>query len=56
MKPPKKSGLRDFVEVQRASAFQRAMQAMAADSEVRAECRAIVRDFTNTEHDGLPDD
>jgi hypothetical protein len=56
MKPPKKSGLRDFAEAQHASAFERAMQEMAADPEVRAECRAIVRDFTSTEHDGLPDD
>jgi hypothetical protein len=50
------TALRDFAEAQRASAFERAMQEMAADPEIRAECRAIVRDFTNTERDGLPDD
>jgi hypothetical protein len=50
------TALRDFVEAQRKSAFERAMQEMAADPEIQAECRAIARDFVNTELDGLPDD
>jgi hypothetical protein len=50
------TALRDFVEARRASAFERAMQEMAADPQIQAECRAIARDFANTELDGLPDD
>lgn len=38
------------------NAFERAMREMAADPEVRAECRAIARDFADAEGDGLPDD
>src|ERR1700722_6686592 len=50
------AALRDFVQAQRAKAFERAMQEMAADPEIQAECRAIARDFAHTELDGLPDD
>jgi hypothetical protein len=50
------TALRDFVEAQRANAFERAMQEMATDPEIQAECRAIARDFAHTELDGLPDD
>jgi hypothetical protein len=50
------TALRDFAEAQRANAFERAMQEMAADPEIQAECRAIARDFAHTELDGLPDD
>ncbi len=50
------TALRDFAEAQRANAFERAMQEMAADAEIQAECRAIARDFAHTELDGLPDD
>lgn len=50
------TALRDFVEAQRAKAFEQAMQEMAADPEIQAECRAIARDFVRTELDGLPDD
>jgi metal-responsive CopG/Arc/MetJ family transcriptional regulator len=50
------TALREFVASQRAKAFERAMQKMAADPEIQAECRAIERDFANTELDGLPDD
>jgi hypothetical protein len=50
------TALRDFVEAQRAKAFEQAMQEMAADPEIQAECRAIARDFAHTELDGLPDD
>lgn len=50
------TALRDFAEAQRANAFERAMQEMAADPQIQAECRAIARDFAHTELDGLPDD
>jgi hypothetical protein len=50
------TALRDFADAQRAKAFERAMQEMAADPEIQAECRAIARDFAHTELDGLPDD
>jgi len=50
------TALRDFAEAQRAQAFDRAMQEMAADPEIQAECRAIARDFAQTELDGQPDD
>jgi hypothetical protein len=36
--------------------FEIAMLEMAADPEIQAECRAIEREFTVTESDGLPDD
>ena len=48
--------LRAFAETQRATAFERAMQDMAADPEIQAECKAIGRDFAHTERDGLPND
>ncbi len=48
--------LRDFATAQRARAFERAVEEMAADPEIQAECRAIARDFSHTELDGLPDD
>lgn len=50
------TALRDFAAAQRAQAFERAMQEMASDPEIQAECRAIARDFAHTELDGLPDD
>ena len=50
------TALRDFAEAQRARTFERAMQEMAADPEIQAECRAIARDFAHTGLDGLPDD
>jgi metal-responsive CopG/Arc/MetJ family transcriptional regulator len=50
------TALRDFAEAQRAQKLERAMQEMAADPEIQAECRAIARDFAHTELDGLPDD
>lgn len=50
------TALRDFIQAQRAGAFERSMQEMAADPEIQAECRAIARDFAHTELDGLPDD
>jgi metal-responsive CopG/Arc/MetJ family transcriptional regulator len=50
------TALRDFAEAQRSQALERAMQEMAADPEIQAECRAIARDFAHTELDGLPDD
>jgi len=50
------TALRDFAAAERAKVFERAMQAMAADPEIQAECRAIARDFAHTELDGLPDD
>jgi hypothetical protein len=50
------TALHEFAEAQRAKAFGQAMQEMAADPEVQAECRAIARDFARTELDGLPDD
>jgi metal-responsive CopG/Arc/MetJ family transcriptional regulator len=50
------TALREFAEAQRAKTFERAMQEMAADPEIQAECRAIAHDFAHTETDGLPDD
>jgi hypothetical protein len=50
------TALHEFAEAQRAKTFERAMQEMAADPEIQAECRAIARDFAHTELDGLPDD
>jgi hypothetical protein len=50
------TALREFAASQRAKAFERAMQEMAADPEIQTECRAIARDFAHTELDGLPDD
>jgi hypothetical protein len=50
------TALRDFAEAQRAQAFERGVQEMAADPEIQAECRAIARDFAHTALDGLPDD
>jgi hypothetical protein len=50
------TALHEFVEAQRAKAFERAMEEMASDPEIQAECRAIARDFARTELDGLPDD
>jgi hypothetical protein len=39
-----------------AQQFEFAMQEMAADPEIQAECQAIARDFAVTESDGLLDD
>lgn len=48
--------LQQFAEQRRARAFEEAMGRMAADPAIRAECRAIARDFAITEADGLRDD
>jgi hypothetical protein len=50
------TALRDFAAAERAKAFERATQEMAADPQIQAECRAIARDFAHTALDGLPDD
>jgi hypothetical protein len=36
--------------------FEIAMQEMATDPQIRAECEAISREFAPCESDGLPDD
>jgi hypothetical protein len=41
---------------QRENVFACAMQEMATDVEIQAECRAIAGDFAHSELDGLPDD
>jgi hypothetical protein len=45
-----------FVARRKARAFRQEMAAMAADSAVRAENGAIMREFAIAEGDGLPDD
>ncbi len=50
------TALGDFTEAQRAKAFELAIQGMAADPEIQAECREISRDLAHRELDGLPDD
>jgi len=39
-----------------AKEFEMAMQEMAADPQIQAECEAIARDFATCESDGLPND
>jgi hypothetical protein len=39
-----------------AKEFEIAMQEMAADPQIRAECEAIAREFAPCESDGLPAD
>ncbi len=34
--------------------FETAMQEMAANPQIQAECEAIARDFAGTQSDGLP--
>jgi len=50
-----RAALRHFAETQRANAFERAVQEMAADPRIQAQCRAIARDFAPTELDSSPD-
>lgn len=38
-----------------AKEFEIAIQEMAADPQIQAECEAIAWDFAGTESDGLPD-
>ena len=38
-----------------AKEFERAMQEMATDPQIQAECEAISRDFSQCESDGLLD-
>jgi len=47
------TALREFVEAQRAKAFEREMQEMAADPQIRAECERIAREFAPVASDGL---
>lgn len=47
------TALREYIELHRARAFERAMQEMAADPEIQAECSAINREFAQVESDGL---
>jgi hypothetical protein len=35
--------------------FKIAMQEMAADPEIQAECEAVAREFAEAQSDGLPD-
>ena len=48
--------LQEFAAAQRARAFAREMQEMAADPQIQAECKAIERDFAVAALDGLRDD
>jgi hypothetical protein len=36
--------------------FEQEMQAMACDSDIRAECEAIATEFADSELDGLPEE
>ena len=49
------TALREYIELHRAKAFERAMQEMAADPQIQAECNAINREFAQFESDGLGD-
>ncbi len=46
--------LREYVERRRQAEFRAAMEAMAADPAIRAECAAIDAAFRVAERDGLP--
>jgi hypothetical protein len=50
------TALHAFLEGQRAKAFEAEMQAMAADPQIRAGCKAIEREFAQAASDGLRDD
>lgn len=49
------TALREYVQAHGAAAFERAMQEMAADPQVQAECRAINHEFVQFDSDGLND-
>ena len=49
------TALREYIEFHRTKAFERAMQEMAADPQIQAECHAINREFAQFESDGLED-
>lgn len=48
--------LTEFVKRRKKKAFAQAMEKMAADPAVIAECVSIDRNFLQAETDGLPDD
>jgi hypothetical protein len=48
--------LSEFVANRKKEAFAQAMERMAADPAIIAECAAVNRDFAVAETDGLPDD
>jgi hypothetical protein len=45
--------LEEFTRSRKARAFEEAMARMGADPAIRAECRAIAREFESAEADGL---
>lgn len=49
------TALREYIEIHRSREFQSAMQEMAADPQIQAECNAISREFAQFESDGLGD-
>ena len=48
--------LQKFANQRKAEAFEEAMARMAADPSIKAECAAILREFVQTENDGLKND
>jgi hypothetical protein len=48
-----RAALRRFTKLRRTKAFERAMQEMAADPEIQAECSAIRREFAQFDLDAL---
>ncbi len=49
------TALREYIEIHRTKAFERAMQEMAADPQIQSACNAINREFAQFESDGLGD-
>jgi len=47
------TALHEFAKSQRARAFEREMEEMASDPQIRAECEAIEREFVPAALDGL---
>jgi hypothetical protein len=45
--------LEDFAARRRKQTFEEAMKQMGDDPEIRAQCQTIVREFAETERDGL---
>jgi hypothetical protein len=48
--------LQKFASQQKAGAFEEAMARMAADPSIKVECTTILREFIQTENDGLKND
>ena len=49
------TALREYIEFHRNKEFQQAMQEMAADPQIQAECSTINREFAQFDPDGLGD-